>query len=118
VEIYAKRFLRHFAHAIVVMGKMEDIREIIKATDMRDRDAIAEAKERIRQILLTKAEYIRDITRMCLANAEVMISALQHNDTATAERMCDIVVREANNLITKGVDLARDIEKADKFGRW
>ena len=100
------------------MGEMEDIREVIKATDMRDADAITEAKERIQQILREKAEYMRDIARMCLANTELMLSALEHNDNATAGRMCDLAVREANNLITKGVDLRRDMEEAEKFGRW
>jgi len=88
---------------------------MVKRTNLRDSDSIAETKEQIQQILREKAEYVRDLARVCEQNAEVMLSALQHNDFATAGRMCDIVVREANNLITKGVDLRRDIEEARHF---
>jgi len=88
---------------------------MVKRTNLRNSDSIAETKEQIQQILREKAEYVRDLARLCEQNAEVMLSALQHNDFATAGRMCDIVVREANNLITKGVDLRRDIEEARHF---
>jgi len=85
---------------------------------MRDNDAIAEAKERIHQILMAKAEYMRDIARMCIANADVVISALQQKDIATAERLCEAVVREADNLVSKGMDLRRDVAEAENLGRW
>jgi len=94
---------------------MEDIGEIVKRANLRDSDSIAETKERIREIITTKADYVRDLARLCEQNAEVMLSALEHNDFATAGRMCEILLREANNLITKGVVLRRDIEKAEHF---
>ena len=97
------------------MGKMEDIREIIRHTNMRDSDAIEATKIRIQQIITQKADYVRDLARMCVEAGNAMLSALQMGDTKTAGRMCDIVVREANNLITKGVDLRRDIEEAEHF---
>ena len=97
------------------MGKMEDIREIIRATNLRSRDDMARAKEEIKEIITTKADYVRDLARLCEQNAEIILSALQHGDIKTAGRMCDIVVREANNLITKGIDLRRDIEEAEKI---
>jgi len=107
--------LRGVSYTIAVMREMEDIREMVKRTNLQDSDSIAETKERIREIITAKADYVRDLARICEQNAEVMLSALQHNDFATAGRMCDIVVREANNLITKGVDLRRDIEEAGHF---
>ena len=97
---------------------MEDIEEIIRHTNWRDGDAIAEAKERIRQILIAKAEYMRDIAKMCEVDANVMVSALLRNDIATAERLCEAVVRGANKLVSKGIDLRRDIAKAEDFGGW
>ena len=118
MEIYAKRFLREVSYTLAVMGKMEDIREIIKATNIRDINEIGEAKKRIREILTTKAEYIRDIARMCETDAKVIISALLQNDMATAGRLCEEVVREAKNLVSKAMDLRRDIGEAEDFGRW
>ena len=97
------------------MRKMEDIREMVKRTNLRDSDSIAETKERIKEIIIAKADYMRDLARLCEQNAEIILSALQHGDIKTAGRMCDIVVREANNLITKGIDLRRDIEEAEKI---
>jgi len=102
----------------MVMGKMEDIGEIIKATNMRDINEVAEAKRRIREILTKKAEYIRDIVRMCEADAKVIISALLQNDMETARRMCDITVREAHNLIRKCADLRNGIEEIKRLGEW
>jgi len=82
---------------------------------MRDSDDIARAKEEIKEIIIAKAGYLRDLAKMCEVDAKVLISALLQNDFATAGRLCDIVVREANNLITKGMDLRRDIEEAEHF---
>jgi len=97
------------------MGKMEDIREIIRATNLRDGDDIARAKEEITEILTTKAEYMLDIARMCEASADVLISALERKDMRHAKEMCEIIVREANNLITKSMDLRRGLEEAEHF---
>ena len=94
---------------------MRDIREIIRATNLRSREDIARAKEEIKHIITAKADYVRDLARLCEQNAEIILSALQHGDIKTAGRMCDIVVWEANNLITKGIDLRRDIEEAEKI---
>ena len=99
----------------MVMPVREEIRDIVRAVDMRDDDAIAEAKKRIRQILIAKAEYMRDIARMCEVDAKVVISALLQNDFATAARLCEIVVREANNIVSKGMDLRRDIAEAENL---
>jgi len=94
---------------------MRDIGEITKRANLRDSDDIARAKEEIKEIITAKADYVRDLAKMCEVDAIVLISALQHGDIKTAGRLCDIVVREANNLITKGVDLRRDIEEAEHF---
>ena len=115
MEIYAKRFLREVSYAIVVMGIMEDIREIIRHTDLQDRDAIEATKIRIRQIITQKADYMRDLARMCVEAGNAMFSALQMGDIKTAGRICEIIMREANNIITKGTDLMRDIEEAKLF---
>jgi len=92
---------------------MGDIWEIIKRVNLRDSDDIARAKEEIKEEFTTKAEYMLDIARMCEASADVLISALERNDIRHAKEMCEIIVREANNLTTKGVDLRRDIDKAE-----
>ena len=97
------------------MRKMRDIGEITKRANLRDSDDIARAKEKIKEIITAKADYVRDLARLCEQNAEIILSALQHGDIKTAGRMCDIVVREANNLITKGVDLRRGLEEAEPF---
>jgi len=94
---------------------MEDIGEIIKRVNLRDSDDIARAKEEIKEMLTTRAEYMRDIARMCEASADVLISALEENDMRHAKDMCETIVREANNLITKGMDLRRGLEEAEPF---
>jgi len=99
----------------MVIGKMENIREVIKRVNLRDSDDIARAKEEIKEMLTTRVEYMRDIARMCEQSADVLISALKQNDLRNAKDMCETIVREANNLITKGVDLRRGLEEAEPF---
>ena len=98
-----------------MMEKIRDIREIVKHTDLRDRDAIEATKIRIQEIITDKAGYMRDLARMLTEISKAMFSALQQGDIKTAGRVCDILVREANNFITKGIDLRRDIEEAEHF---
>jgi len=97
------------------MGKMEDIREIIRHTNMRNSDAIEETKQHIKEIVRAKADYLRDIARMCEQMAEVLLTAIERSDFASAGRYCDIIVREGNNMVSKGMDLRRDIEEVGYF---
>jgi len=98
-----------------VIGKMEDIGEIIRHTNMRDADAIEETKQRIKEIVRAKADYVRDIARMCEQMAEVLLTTIERSDFASAKRYCDLLVREGNNIASKGMDLRRDIEEAGYF---
>jgi len=94
---------------------MRDIRDMIRETNMRDRDEIEATEERIREILREEADYVRDLAKVCEQSAEMLLSAVEHSDIKTAQRMCDYLVREANNLITEGIKLRRDMEECQYF---
>ena len=94
---------------------MEDIREIIRATNIRDRDDIERAKERIREIITAKVDFVRGLAKMCEADAKVIISAILESDFATAGKLCDIVIEEAKDIVAKGIELRRDIDEVEHF---
>jgi len=92
---------------------MEDIREIIRATNTRDRDDVERAKERIREIIIAKVDFIRGLAKMCEVDAKVIISAVLESDFAIARKLCDVVIQEAKDIVAKGTELRRDIDEVE-----
>ena len=82
---------------------------------MRDSDAIEETKQHIKEIVRGKADYLRDIARMCEQMAEVLLTAIERSDFASAKWYCELLVRETNNMVSKGMDLRRDMEEVAYF---
>ncbi|MCD6139245.1 MAG: hypothetical protein J7J91_11890 [Deltaproteobacteria bacterium] len=96
---------------------MRKVRDILMSANRRDMEDMERALQEAKVVAQIKADYVRDLARVCVETASAIISALRNNDVEVAGRMCDILLRDAEDTVAKARELRDDLGEIERFRR-
>jgi len=99
------------------MGKMRKVRDILMSANRRDMEDMERALQEAKVVAQIKADYVRDLARVCVETASALMSSLYNDDFGMAERMSAILLQNAEDTVAKARELRDDLGEIERFRR-